>query len=144
MKSILCTALVLIGLTSSAPDSVSLALTSTAPKKGVIRLAVFTDATSLALEEPASGQIIKLAEKDLPLQLDIHDLPEEEFAIAAYHDLHNDGKLNKNLFGVPSEPYAFSGIPTSKWRAPEWSEIVVSADERQAEISLDLKFWKEQ
>ncbi|PHI21543.1 hypothetical protein CEQ90_01645 [Lewinellaceae bacterium SD302] len=144
MKSIFFIVLVLLGFADSAPDSIALKLTSTAPGKGVIRLAVFDDADALAREEPVSGQVIELVKNKLPIQLKLSDLPEGDFAIAAYHDLNNDGKLNRNFFGVPSEPYAFSGVPASKWRAPEWEEVIVSGDRRKAELSLELKFWKEQ
>jgi uncharacterized protein (DUF2141 family) len=30
-------------------------------------------------------------------------------AVAAYQDINGDGKLNQNRFGVPTEPYGFSG-----------------------------------
>jgi uncharacterized protein (DUF2141 family) len=32
----------------------------------------------------------------------------EEIAFFAHHDENDDGKLNRNLFGVPTEPYMFS------------------------------------
>lgn len=37
------------------------------------------------------------------------DLPPGRYAIKAFHDLDGNGKLNKNLVGIPQEPYGFSG-----------------------------------
>jgi uncharacterized protein (DUF2141 family) len=40
------------------------------------------------------------------------------YAIAIFHDLNGDGKLDRNLLGLPNEPYGFSndvgrrGIPS--------------------------------
>ena len=30
------------------------------------------------------------------------------YAIAVFHDLNGNGKLDRNLIGLPSEPYGFS------------------------------------
>jgi uncharacterized protein (DUF2141 family) len=36
------------------------------------------------------------------------NLPAGEYAISAYHDENNNGKLDKNMMGIPSEDYAAS------------------------------------
>ncbi len=48
------------------------------------------------------------------------DLPEGEYAVFASQDVNNNGKLDKNFFGKPQEPYGFSnnvnpfGTPSNK------------------------------
>ncbi|MFX0201916.1 MAG: DUF2141 domain-containing protein [Candidatus Hodarchaeota archaeon] len=36
------------------------------------------------------------------------DIPDGDFAIAVFHDSNSNEKLDKNLFGLPKEAYAFS------------------------------------
>lgn len=36
------------------------------------------------------------------------NLPEGEYAISTYHDENDNGKLDKNMMGIPSEDYAAS------------------------------------
>jgi uncharacterized protein (DUF2141 family) len=36
------------------------------------------------------------------------NLEEGEYALTIFHDLNNNGKLDKNVFGYPTEPFAFS------------------------------------
>jgi uncharacterized protein (DUF2141 family) len=49
-------------------------------------------------------------------------LPEGAYAISCFHDLNNNGILDKNLLGIPSEPYGFSQNARPKFRAPVWDE----------------------
>ena len=41
------------------------------------------------------------------LNIAIPDLPKGEYAIAIFHDIDNNQKLN-TYFGIPAEPYGFS------------------------------------
>lgn len=36
------------------------------------------------------------------------DLPAGEYAVSTYHDVNNNGKLDRYFFGKPKEPYGFS------------------------------------
>ena len=36
------------------------------------------------------------------------DVPFGTYAVAIFHDTNSNGKLDKNLFGIPKESYAFS------------------------------------
>jgi uncharacterized protein (DUF2141 family) len=44
------------------------------------------------------------------------------YAVALFQDLNNNGKLDKNFFGVPTEPYAFSNNVTPKLSAPVYDD----------------------
>ena len=56
-------------------------------------------------EEPYIGQILSVSEYVLIHTL---ELPEGEYAILLYHDENANGKLDKNVFGMPKERYGFS------------------------------------
>lgn len=39
----------------------------------------------------------------------VFHLPSGSFAVGAYHDVNNNGVLDKNWLGIPTEPYIMSG-----------------------------------
>ena len=53
------------------------------------------------------------------------DVPEGVYAITAIHDENDNGKLDSNLIGIPTERYGFSNNP-SLWGAPKFSDAKVS------------------
>ncbi len=55
--------------------------------------------------------------------LSINELPYGTYAVALFHDVNGNGKLDQNAWGVPTEPYAFSKMPKTKWRLPKFEEL---------------------
>ena len=56
------------------------------------------------------------------LRASLSDLPAGQYAVSCYHDLNGNGVLDKNWFGIPSEPYGFSNDARPSFRAPTWEE----------------------
>ena len=44
----------------------------------------------------------------------IGDLPEGDYAFAVYHDANANGKMDRNLLGIPIEDYGFSYCSTTE------------------------------
>ncbi|GEM_PF-1454345 len=45
-------------------------------------------------------------------------LPEGAYAVALFQDLDENGRINKNFLGIPTEPYGFSNDVRPKFSAP--------------------------
>ncbi len=75
------------------------------------------------------------------LELDLPDLPIGSYAISAYHDINGNGKLDKNLLGIPTEPYAFSNHARPKFRAPNWEEAKIALGQSGRREVLKLEKW---
>ena len=43
-----------------------------------------------------------------------------EYAVRLYHDLNDDGEMNTNPFGMPTEPYAFSNDAKGRFGPASW------------------------
>lgn len=76
-------------------------------------------------------------------RMEIADFPHGQYAIAVYHDVNGNGKLDKNLVGIPSEPYAFSNNPRAKWKRPNFLDSRVHFHTPRLELVLELLKWKE-
>lgn len=68
---------------------------------------------------------------------------EGKFAIAIFQDLNGNKKLDKNKFGIPTEPYVFSGKIKSKWKKPSFNEVAFLFKRPFGLLELELKNWQE-
>lgn len=50
------------------------------------------------------------------------DLPPGEYAVAIYHDVNNNQKLDKNFLGIPKEPYGFSNNFRPRFAPPKFED----------------------
>ena len=130
----------LLALTTAVPQSVELTITSTANQPALLHVAVFRSAEDFAADRSITGLVepMKNGHKTVTLQLPAAG----DYVFAAYHDLNDNGKLDRNFFGVPTEPYGFTKEPPSKWRAPEFKEISTSVG-FQERANIQLKRWSE-
>jgi len=65
------------------------------------------------------------------------DIPVGRYGIAVFQDENNDGKLNKNLFGAPKEPYGFSKNKYGIFGPPDFDDVSFTVKEKEA-ISLTV------
>ena len=65
------------------------------------------------------------------------DIPIGQYAIAVFQDENNDGKLSKNLFGAPKEPYGFSKNIYGMFGSPDFDDVSFALKDKEA-ISLTI------
>lgn len=67
-------------------------------------------------------------------------LPPGDYAVAAFHDDNNSGRLETNFFGVPKKGYGFSNNARPAMRAPRFDEARFSLPEHGADIAIELAY----
>jgi uncharacterized protein (DUF2141 family) len=65
-------------------------------------------------------------------------VPNGEFAVAVYQDENGNGKLDKNLFGVPTEPYGFSRDAMGRMGPPRFADAKLSVNGTSQTIVINL------
>lgn len=113
---------------------------------GVLRLAVYDQEEGFLQEEAAIASkniLLATTEADPSLSVEIPDLPFGDYALAIYHDIDENGKLNTNFLGIPTEPYAFSNDPEVKWRSPRFQEARFEFRQYRQVMAVTLQRWKE-
>ena len=72
------------------------------------------------------------------LRLVLRDLPPGRYAVAAFHDENDNGELDSNLLGVPSEGYGFANDPDATFGPPDFeaASVVVGEDPAVAVMTL--------
>ncbi len=95
-----------VSLLTAAETNCTVYVENITQSSGRISVGVFTNESSFGKQgERHSGAYISLESADQGVSF---MLPEGEYALAIYHDVNLNDKLDKNVFKVPSEPYGFS------------------------------------
>ena len=93
------------------------------PQQGHIMVAAYTDAEAFGRQALLSMRV-PAGEAVTPLQL--CGVTGALVALTLYQDLDGDGKMGRNLLGMPSEPWGSSGQPGSF--GPKWETAKVALD----------------
>ena len=76
--------------------------------------------------------------KENPCVYTISDLPPGTYAIAIFQDVNNNNVLDKNLFGIPKEPYAFSNNARGHFGPPSFSAAKLQVTDQPLQITISL------
>ena len=71
-------------------------------------------------------------------QIELSRLP-KEFAVAAFHDENNDGQLNRNPLGIPSESYGFSRDARGLTGPPSYKQAAMKRPDTDGEIQISIR-----
>ena len=108
---------------------------------GVIWVGVYDSADNFLNKDKAILKRIEIRHPGV-VSLRISDLLYgKDYAVAVLHDLNNNGDLDRNFFGIPTEPFAFSGTIHSSWRAPRFDEVKFRLVRYEQTVYLHLKSW---
>jgi uncharacterized protein (DUF2141 family) len=103
---------------------------------GVMRLAVYASPTGF--NDPLQAISTELCQIRDGLCEGRFELPAEvtDIAIAAYHDVNDNAKLDRNAIGIPSERYGFSRDARGITGPPSYEDAVVTISDQPIEISI--------
>ena len=69
----------------------------------------------------------------------VKDIPPGTWAVLAYHDENNNGELDRNLIGMPKEPYGFSRDARSKFGPPRFEDAVIELGDAPTVTNVRLR-----
>lgn len=98
-----------------------------AKAKGTIMLGLFDEATYNGDGAVAGAN---LTVEGGEVVASFADLTPGEYAVRLYHDVNDDGEMNTNPFGMPTEPYAFSNNAKGRFGPAKWdaAKFTVTAE----------------
>ena len=108
------------GFRSSGTFDLTVKITNLESTKGAVEIGLYDKGDHF----PSPGKQWKMARPTVngnTVTYHFRDLPAGDYAIATYHDENGDAKCNKNMFGVPTEAYAFSNDIRPFLSAPDFS-----------------------
>ncbi|RMF01430.1 MAG: DUF2141 domain-containing protein [Bacteroidetes bacterium] len=136
--------LLVLGMLMPPTDTATLDLTITGLKgeRGSLNLALFPRAGNFP-EIDTDTYTARIEVTAQTMTYRFTNLPRGRYALAVYQDLNNNGKMDKNLWGVPTEPYAFSGGAVAKWKAPDFADAAFELKEAELSLIVTPKTWGE-
>ena len=93
----------------------------------------------MSLDKAVFKQAYPITKKGA-ISIDLPELIEGNYAISCFHDLNNNGVLDKNMLGIPTEPYGFSQGVRPKFRAPTWDEAKFKY-KKGGQVGIWLEKW---
>ncbi|HXP90097.1 MAG TPA: DUF2141 domain-containing protein [Fibrobacteria bacterium] len=106
---------------ASAPAKLEVELTGVLPGGGNVVVQIFDDQATF-FKKPLVSRVVPA---DAPRLEVAFDLPEGEYAVAAYQDKNGNGVLDHGLFHIPSEPYGLSNNFRPKWSKPKFDDCKI-------------------
>jgi len=66
------------------------------------------------------------------------NLPEGTYAVSVFHDVNENGELDTNFLGIPTEPYCFSQNYRPKLSAPDFKDCAFQMGVSDQRMTLEL------
>jgi uncharacterized protein (DUF2141 family) len=126
--------ILLLGAASASAGTVEVRIAGVTPK-GTVKVAVcdkerFLKQCAYSASAPAqAGETLVL----------VKGIPAGTWAVLAYQDENGNGELDRNLIGIPKEPYGFSRDARSKFGPPGFEDAAIEVGEALATTNVRLR-----
>lgn len=105
-------------------------------QKGTLRIAVFNSQYDYP-DTPTFTQIIRV--EDTLVEWRVNNLAYGNYAIAVYHDANENGELDTNFLGIPTEKYGFSNGARGKFGPATWEQAKFPVSHRLESHKITLE-----
>ncbi len=138
MKTILfsCWLLVTGCLFAQTPGQLSITIHNIYPVKGDIYIAIYDNDDDYMDIEKVAFRAIAPIESEVQTII-LNDIPAGEYAVSVFQDIDENGELNTNAIGIPSEPFGFSNDARGRFGPPKFKNAKFAFPGTQ-EISIKL------
>jgi uncharacterized protein (DUF2141 family) len=102
--------------------ALTIEITNIRHPKGTLRLGVFRAGNTFGstYTKPDFGQMVTVSGKGETRT--VMNLPPGRYALALYHDMNDNWKLDKNFVGYPKEPFGFSNNYRPVFTGPNFED----------------------
>ena len=110
-------------------------------RNGTVDCALFESPEGFPREFLHSAQnvmVIKIRYTEA--RCDFEAIPPGTYALAVIHDENSNGKLDTNLFGIPTEGYGFSNDATALFGTPSFSDASFSYNGQSLDMTISLHY----
>jgi uncharacterized protein (DUF2141 family) len=135
IKTLCFVAPILTASLASAAD-LTIQIDDVKSSEGLLMVAVYNSVDTF-LKTPFTG-VRTQATKD-GKSVVVKDLPAGEYALVVYHDVNQNGKMDRNAMGIPTEDYAFSNNAMGKMGPPTFEAAKFQVPEAGTTAKVSLR-----
>ncbi|TAE26686.1 MAG: DUF2141 domain-containing protein [Cytophagales bacterium] len=123
---------------SHDPQNATLTITvqNVRTKTGSVRIALMKDCGKFPDCKPVQTAIMDASNGSFQKSF---TLEPGDYAVAVFHDINANDKLDTKLFGIPKEPYGFSNNFRPRLSAPKFSDCRISVGAGTKAISIRVE-----
>lgn len=130
-----------LGMTATQENvSLTIDVSGVKERKGKLQVALFNSPDGFpGKAKPYRAEVLNITANN-QLQVVFKNLPPGDYAVAVYHDKNGNGKLDKNLVGMPVEDYGFSNDTRgTRLGAPSFEDTKVPLTEADAQVAIEVR-----
>ena len=103
-------------------------------------LAALYDSAATFMQQPTARATFKVKATKGTVQYVFHDLPAGQYALSVFHDENGNGRLDRNLLGIPREGYGFSNDAEAHLGPPAFGKAGFDFDGKVKSITITLHY----
>jgi uncharacterized protein (DUF2141 family) len=106
--------------------------------KGKIYIALYnSSSTFMNVSKAVDKRVVDIRNKKAVIEFD--NLAYGVYAFSCYHDENGNKKMDKNLFGIPTESYAFSNNARGTFGPPTFEKSSISIKSSVVRSNVSMK-----
>jgi uncharacterized protein (DUF2141 family) len=106
--------------------------------KGNIMVGLFTNESDF-LKNVAVGKVVKAVGKEITVVFE--NLKSGDYAVSVIHDENENGELDSNMIGIPSEGFAFGNNAMGTFGPPSFEKAKVTLKNKNDKQVINLKYF---
>lgn len=119
------------GVSAASAASLTVQVTGVASNEGQ----VYVGLCPRSFDEKSCTEGQRQPAKAGTMRFTFPNVPAGRLAIAVYHDTNGNGRLDKQIFGLPAEPYGFSN-DVGRAAPPSFEGALVTVSEPRSTVSV--------
>jgi uncharacterized protein (DUF2141 family) len=103
---------------------------------GQIKVALYDNAEAF-LKQPARATQAQADKAGTTLVF--HDVAPGDYGFAVFHDANDNGRMDRNLMGIPTEPIAFSNNAQGRMGPPDFDAVKLAVPAAGLDTTVTLR-----
>lgn len=140
MKSISSLTLILLFYSTicNAQTNLSVEIKNIKNTKGTVRIALFNNENGFPSNDKMAYKVLSAKIIGNTATFIIPNIPFGKYAIVVFHDENNNGKVDTNFFGKPTEATGTSNANEKATGKPNYNNALINITEKSKNISIKL------
>jgi uncharacterized protein (DUF2141 family) len=110
--------------------------------KGQIAVALFSGEAGFPGDKTKAVRTLQavIDPQTLRAQVTLNNLPRGVYAVSVFHDENMNGRLDKNVFGIPKEGYGASNNPKKSMAPPRFADAKFQLEQPEKVLEIKLVY----
>jgi len=127
-----------IGFSDQGKGSIRVVIKNLVNDSGVVRIALCNSEENYSAKNAEPFRKTIVAIKGKRAECVFEDLPYGEYAFKLFHDENNNGILDTNLIGIPTEEYAFSNNAKGSFGPAKYAKAKFILDKPELVMDIEM------